>query len=321
MLNKPLVTCAFSTYNAESSIIKALQSAINQTYENKEIVVVDDCSEDETLKKIKEFNLKINENIKIYENKINVGIGEIRNQLIKNSNGDFIAFFDDDDFSFPQRISEQIKFITDFESKNKIEDSLSPLCYSKRKIFYSKKNYLICNSISFDTSKSPKNNGVLALLSAEKIDNKAISGSTATCTLCVRKKTLIKIGGFDRNLRRYEDLDLAIRSLMKNISLISVENILIYQFYKNKSYKRNEELYELKLILKHKRFLEKYKLFEFSLNFAKLKHSLFKFETLSSIKYFIYLFLNYPNNLFKKISGTFKTFLFSILNKIFINQL
>ena len=321
MLKKPLVTCAFSSYNAESSIIKALQSAINQTYENKEIVVVDDCSEDETLKKIKEFNLKTNSNIKVYENKINVGIGEIRNQLIKNSNGDFIAFFDDDDFSFPQRISEQIKFITDFESKNKLDDCFSPLCYSKRKIFYSKKNYLICNSISFDTSKSSKNNGVLALLSAKKIDKKAISGSTATCTLCVRKKTLIKIGGFDKNFRRYEDLDLAIRSLMNNISLISVENILIYQFYKNKSYKKNEELYELKLINKDKSFLEKYKLFEFSLNFAKLKHSLFKFEILSSIKYSIYLVLNYPYNLFKKISGTFKTFLFSILNKIFINQL
>ena len=108
---------------------------------------------------------------------------------------------------------------------------------------------------------------------------------------------------------------------MNNISLISVENILIYQFYKNKSYKKNEELYELKLIHKHKSFLEKYKLFEFSLNFAKLKHSLFKFEILSSIKYLIYLVLNYPYNLLKKISGTFKTFLFSILNKIFINQL
>ena len=48
---------------------------------------------------------------------------------------------------------------------------------------------------------------------------------------------------------------------------------------------------------------------------------LFKLEILSSTKYLIYLILNYPYNLFKKISGTFKTFLFSILNKIFINQL
>ena len=275
MIDNPLVTCAFSTYNAENSIISALKSAINQTYKNKEIVIVDDCSKDETVKKIKEFNLKIKENLIIYENKINNGIGEIRNQLIKNSNGDFIAFFDDDDVSLPTRISEQIKLITNFESKYKLDDSFSPLCYSKRKIIYSKKKYLICNAISFDTSKSCKENGALALLSAKEIDKKAISGSTASCTLCVRKKTLIQLDGFDNNFRRYEDLDLAIRSLMKNISLISVENILINQFYKNKPFKKNQELYELKLINKYKSFLEKYKLFKFALNFAKFKHSFF----------------------------------------------
>ncbi len=321
MQKKPLVTCAFSTYNAEESILKALKSAISQTYENKEIVVVDDCSEDETVKIIKEFSLKYNENIKIFENKINVGIGEIRNQLIKIAKGDFIAFFDDDDYSFPSRISEQIQFITNFECKNKIDYSLSPLCYTKRKISYSKKNFLICNSITFDTSISSKDNGALALLSAKKIDKKAIAGSTATCTLCVRKKTLIKLGGFDQSLRRYEDLDLAIRSLMKNISLISVEKILINQFYKKKEYKNNAELYELKLIYKYKNFLEKYQLFKFSLNFARFKISVFNLKILSIIKYFLYLSLFYPNNFFQKIIGSFRTLLFSILNKIFINQI
>ena len=68
-----------------------------------------------------------------------MGIGEIRNQLLKNSNGDFIAFFDDDDFSFPRRISEQIKFITDFESKNKIDDVFLLSVTQKEKYFILKK--------------------------------------------------------------------------------------------------------------------------------------------------------------------------------------
>ena len=139
MLNKPLVTCAFSTYNAESSIIKALQSAINQTYENKEIVVVDDCSEDETLKKIKEFNLKINENIKVYENKINVGIGEIRNQLIKNSNGDFIAFLMMMTLVFREELANKLNLLLILNLKIKLMIVFHLSVIQKEKFFIRKK--------------------------------------------------------------------------------------------------------------------------------------------------------------------------------------
>ncbi len=58
MQKLPLVTCAFSTYNASETIELALESAFNQTYKNKEYLVIDDCSNDNTLQIIEEINNK-----------------------------------------------------------------------------------------------------------------------------------------------------------------------------------------------------------------------------------------------------------------------
>ena len=54
--NNPLVTIGILCFNAESSILNALRSALNQTYKNKEIIVIDDCSTDNSLKVIGKGN-------------------------------------------------------------------------------------------------------------------------------------------------------------------------------------------------------------------------------------------------------------------------
>ena len=60
MDEEPLVTCAFSTYNASKTIESALESAFNQTYKNKEYLIIDDCSNDNTLQIISDINKKKN---------------------------------------------------------------------------------------------------------------------------------------------------------------------------------------------------------------------------------------------------------------------
>lgn len=316
----PLVTCAFSAFNAEKTIEYALQSALDQTYKKKELIIVDDFSQDLTIKIIEEVNKTISEKIKIYKNKTNKGIGEVRNQLINYSNGEFIVFFDDDDYSFPDRINEQIKSIIDFENKYKSDNIISALCYSNRKIIYSNKKTLNCNSIFYDVNISPNKEGALALLSAGEIDKNSISGSTATCTLCSRKSTLIKIGGFNKNLKRYEDLDLAINALIKNISLISVDKILINQFYRTSEYKNNAELFELKLIENHKSFLNKYNLFSFAYNYSVMKNSLLKNRIKVFYKSFLYLLKKHPFKLISKLINSFNTIIFTIFNNRYINK-
>ena len=320
MDKEPLVTCAFSTYNASKTIESALESAFNQTYKNKEYLIIDDCSNDNTLQIISDINKKKNNIINIVKNIKNRGIGEVRNQLIKISNGVFIAFFDHDDYSHPDRIKKQIESIQRFENKYNIQSKNSPLCYTNRKIIFSSNKFLICKSISYDANIYSSSDGALALLSAKRMPNFNFSGSTATCTLCARKKSLEFIGGFNDELRRYEDLDLAINALLKKTSLISVSEILLDQFFKNETYKKNSEIYELKMIKLHRKFLEENNLFDFSYNFAKMKHHFLNYNLFYFFKYLLFLQYKYPINLTTKVISSFKTIIFTILNKLYSNS-
>ena len=149
---------------------------------------------------------------------------------------------------------KQVDYILGYEAKHKVPLSLSPICYANRKIIYSSKKELTCKSISYNVSKLSNIDGALALLSAKRMNKFARSGSTATCTLCARKITLETIGGFNKELRRYEDLDLAIKALLCNVSLISVDDNLINQFFRITTSKLNSNFYEIVLIKNYKKF-------------------------------------------------------------------
>ena len=94
--NAPLVTIGILCFNAESSILNALRSALNQTYKNKEIILIDDCSTDDSLKVIR--GSKYINKIKLFQNKQNKGAAYSRNIVTKKSKGSYICYMDDDDF-------------------------------------------------------------------------------------------------------------------------------------------------------------------------------------------------------------------------------
>ena len=100
----PLVTLGISCYNAEDSIAKAVESALAQTWENKEIVVVDDHSTDGSRKIVEDFKNRYHDKICYFRNEKNFGIARVRNEIIRRSKGGYIAFFDDDDVSDPERV-------------------------------------------------------------------------------------------------------------------------------------------------------------------------------------------------------------------------
>ena len=80
MNKNDLITCAFTSFNAEDTIGKALESAINQTYLNIEILIVDDNSTDNTLVKIKKFSKENKIKIRIIKNFKNMGVAYSRNR-------------------------------------------------------------------------------------------------------------------------------------------------------------------------------------------------------------------------------------------------
>lgn len=82
-----------TAYNIEHYIEKSIQSVRNQTFQNYELIVIDDCSTDSTLEKIKKF-----EDIKVIEHKENKCLGGARNSGVKKATGEYIIFLDGDDY-------------------------------------------------------------------------------------------------------------------------------------------------------------------------------------------------------------------------------
>lgn len=104
----PLVSIIIPTYNSELTISRCIKSVVNQTYQNIEIIIIDDFSKDKTLEKINKFNL---ENLTIIKNDRNLGPSASRNKGIIKSSGEYISILDSDDFIFPNKIETQVNFL------------------------------------------------------------------------------------------------------------------------------------------------------------------------------------------------------------------
>jgi len=94
------VSVIIPTYNSEKFIGRCIESAVNQTLKEIEILVVDDCSNDSTISIIDEYKKK-DDRIKPFVNKVNSGVGISRNKALKEATGEFVGFIDADDYVDP----------------------------------------------------------------------------------------------------------------------------------------------------------------------------------------------------------------------------
>ncbi len=104
---EPLVSVVMPVYNCEKYISEAIESILNQTYKNLELIVVDDGSTDGSREIIDKIAIKDNR-LKIFSHKKNKGISKALNKAISNSKGKYIARLDSDDVSLPQRLEKQV---------------------------------------------------------------------------------------------------------------------------------------------------------------------------------------------------------------------
>lgn len=111
-----LVSVIMPSYNSEKTISYAIESILNQTHQNIELIIVDDCSTDNTEKICKEFISK-DSRIKFIRNNQNSGAYISRNNGLKIANGDYITILDADDFSFAERITYQLERIKETKAK------------------------------------------------------------------------------------------------------------------------------------------------------------------------------------------------------------
>jgi len=98
-------------YNSAKYIEETVESIIVQTFKNWELIIVDDCSPDPKTANILESIASLDDRIKIIRAKKNGGAGIARNIGIKEAKGKYLAFCDSDDWWYPTKLDEQIKFM------------------------------------------------------------------------------------------------------------------------------------------------------------------------------------------------------------------
>lgn len=109
---RPKVSIAMCTYNGAMYIREQLDSILNQTYDNIELVISDDCSQDETLSILREYESK-DDRIRVFQNPANIGFVRNFENAMAACDGDYIALADQDDIWFPEKISRLVDSIGD----------------------------------------------------------------------------------------------------------------------------------------------------------------------------------------------------------------
>ena len=173
----PKVSVITPAYNASEFIGETIESVLKQTFQDWEMIIVDDCSTDDTLKLANEFSKK-DSRIKVVQNEKNSGVAATRNHGLDVASGEFIAFVDSDDLWLPEKLEKQLKFM---------EESDAALSYTKYQ------NYVTETKQLGKVIKAPK-----------KMTAKKILGNTAIgcLTVMVNRK---KVGGFHMPLLKHTE--------------------------------------------------------------------------------------------------------------------
>lgn len=132
MENQPLVSVIMPCYNMEKFIAYTIESVQRQTYPHWELLIVDDASTDGTADIIKSHQNQ-NNRINFIVKPKHSGIADTRNQCLKMAKGRFLAFLDSDDLWYPEKLEQQLQFMTEknigfsYSSYDCVDENGNPL--------------------------------------------------------------------------------------------------------------------------------------------------------------------------------------------------
>lgn len=181
----PLVTVYIPTYNRVDLLKRAVESVRQQTYQNLEIIIVDDCSTDNTHQYLEEAS-KQDSRIRYFIKEKNSGACVSRNIAIANAKGEFITGLDDDDY---------------FE-KNRIEFFLNTIKKNPHNALFSASKIKVDN----DNIIQPRALNIFKMLGVKK-SSKLLKQNYVGNQIFIKTEYLKKAGGFDVNLKAWQDLE------------------------------------------------------------------------------------------------------------------
>jgi glycosyltransferase involved in cell wall biosynthesis/2-polyprenyl-3-methyl-5-hydroxy-6-metoxy-1,4-benzoquinol methylase len=180
----PLVSVIIPTFNRDKFIGEAIQSILNQTYKNLEVIVVDDGSQDRT----KEIVSSFQDGRVLYFYQTNKGRSAARNLALKHAKGEYITFLDSDDSYHKDKIKKQVKF---FERNKEFS-----VVYTSATCVDESGN---CLNFKYKANDSGWIYSKVAYFASSPI---------TLPTVMLRREVLSKIGSFDEALHRFEDTDM-----------------------------------------------------------------------------------------------------------------
>jgi glycosyltransferase involved in cell wall biosynthesis len=252
----PLFTIAITCYNAEETIQRAVESALAQTWMAREIVIVDDGSTDRSATQLEELE-RAHDEIRLIPHGSNRGVAEARNTLLAHASGTFIAFFDDDDESVPDRLEQQYRRLSDYESGH---PGATVLCYSNRAVVRAGERRPASQPVGIGRLPPAPSGPIVAdyVLGLFRDDGRHSWGMLGSGTLMARREAFRALGGFDERFRRCAELDLGVRAALNGAHFISVDAPLVTQYLTPAADKAgNAELqYRLLLVKKHRGYLK-----------------------------------------------------------------
>ncbi|MEZ0246224.1 MAG: glycosyltransferase family 2 protein [Methylophilaceae bacterium] len=288
----PLITVGVTCYNASDTIARAIASAAGQDWPNLEIVVVDDGSADNSLEVIKALALS-DSRIRLIPHGNNRGCAAARNTIIKEAKGAFLAFFDDDDASHPERVRRQYEYITSYEQATNAQ---LVACYASGVRHYPNGYQMPLQAIGSEPGIPVGRVLVDYLLAFVRPHGIFFGTGTPTCSLMARRETFQAVGDFDIAMRRQEDADFAVRLGMLGGHFIGTREPLFFQYASAGSDKNAKAEHDslTHLLHKNREYLDERGLYRYMLGWAEIRYSHFNHEPMKALVALLKLALRFP---------------------------
>lgn len=218
---KPLVSICIPLYNHEKFILKLLDSIIEDTYENKEIVLINDGSKDSSDKVVNEWIKKNKEDINIkYISRENQGLSKTINQLINESKGKYLVFSASDDYLINNTIEKRVKIL---------EKNSNKLMLIADAIVVDENNNKIYESGNFELHGGRKEN----YFTDEGLKNEVLFNWSVVGSVYMFDREIYNIlGRYDSDMI-LEDYDYAVRAVSKNLLIYLDEKVAAYRLHSN----------------------------------------------------------------------------------------
>lgn len=197
----PIVSVLMTSYNREKYIAEAIESLLASTFKAFELIIVDDCSKDNTVQIAKSYAEK-DSRIRLYVNESNLGQFGNRNKAASYATGDYVKYLDSDDYIFPESLQKMVNAMLLFPSavwgSERVDGTLGVSKYQNATLPFS-----LNTTSAF--SEHYKGGGVL------------FTGPTSTI---YKRSAFLEVNGFDVTLGINADVDL-------NLKLAAVGDVVI----------------------------------------------------------------------------------------------